>query len=321
SKTAVMFSYVTLLSLVFFLVSLLAMETVKSQSPRQLNLSRKEQEKLVTQIEEHPQEIYEAFNIHEDSFDSYALNFASKLLNSNAGELEDMNLELNEMNALIEQAMLDPEAFFSSVLNEPDDYMDLFGISQNEREDFLLNIEKEREEYREMKISFYQSPQVFLTFFQENPGLALNQFSSKEGSMDRAINLLDLPDDFESKIFSKYSPEKLAQITVYVFLLILTVGFLVLTLSLLIKRGRSNLGMALGVVFFFYILNSLSSAAKGFSPILAIIGKISPFTWMDTDLSPSGFILQPWRIILFLGVSILAIVIGNRIFNRKDILV
>ena len=321
SKSAVLLTYIILLCLMYFLTSVLALEAVKKDSPPLTLISERDKNIIIDQIEKHPDAIYEAFKLTDENFPRYSLTYASELLEGNRGEMEKMNLDEKDMNSLIEEAMAGPEAFFEGVLTNPEEYMSLFSIPTEEREGFLENIRGEREEYRKMKEDFFQSPELFLMFFQADPSVALDQFRSEPGSMSEAIKLLGLPENMEKRIFRKFSIGNLGVLCTYVCLLILSVGSLVLLMSLLVKRGHSVLGAALGMVFFFYFLNSISAMAAALSPLAKAVGYISPFTWMDTNFSAPGFGLTWWRVLLFLIVSTLSLVMALRIFKRKDILI
>jgi hypothetical protein len=297
------------------------MEFVKENSPRQLELENRDKKLIKEAINRHPEVIYEAFNLTEKSFSEYALTYASRLLADSPSEIEEMNLNLEDMNSLLNEAMENPESFFENVLESPERYMSLFAIPPEGREEFLENVRSEEIEYRTMKDSFFQSPDVFLMFFDSNPELALNQFVNVPGSMDRAIELLNLPANMEERIFKKYSVGKIAILCTYIYLLICSIGSLILFVSLLVKRGRSVLGAALGLVFFFYFLNSLSSMASGFSPIVKAIGLISPFTWMDSNFSSPGFGLTGWRILCFVVLTVVSLSAALWRLKKKDILV
>lgn len=320
SKTAVLLTYVTLLCLTYFLTSTLAMEAVKTDSPRLTLISERNKTLILHQIEEHPEAIYTAFNLTDESFAHYSLTYASDLLAGNYSEVESMNLDVDDMNRLIEEAMEGPEAFFEEVLTNPEAYMSLFSIPAEERETFLENVRGELDEYHTMKEEFFQSPELFLMFFKADPAAALDQFRFEPGSMTDAIKLLELPEDMEERAFRKYSTGNLLVLCTYIYLLILSIGSLVLLMSLLVKRGNSVLGTALGLVFFFYFLNSISNMAASLSPLAKAVGYISPFTWMDTNFSVPGFGLTWWRVLLFLITSVLSLVMALKIFKRKDIL-
>jgi hypothetical protein len=321
SKTAVMFTYLTLVGVLYFIVSGAAMEAVKGDSPRQLEISSRDKALVIEKIEKYPGRIYEAFNLTEDSFNEYSMSFASDLLSSGSPELAEMNLDPSDMNKLIDEASEDPEAFFNSALSRPEDYMPMFSIPAEGREEFLDNVRNEREEFHKMRESFYCSPELFIQFFDKNPALAFSQFAQVHGSMAAAVAILELPEDFEKRIFKKYSMRKLAVLCLYIYLLLVCIGSIILFVSLLLHRGRSAMGPALGLVFFFYFLNSLSGLVSEMSVGAAVIGYLSPFTWMDSDITATGYGLSWWRILTFLIVSAIALFTANRRLASKDILV
>ncbi len=321
SKTAVLYTYITLLSLLFFIVSVASMEFVKKDSPRYPEISAEDKQLIMEQIQNNPQVIYEAFNLTDDSFAEYSLTYASRLLSESSDEMKGMKLDINSMNSLLNEAMDSPEKFFENVLNNPERYMSLFSFEPDQQEEFLEHVRGEQIEYNTMKDSFFNSPEVFLLIFEENTSIALNQFTSEPGSMDKTIKLLKLPEDLEKRIFKKYSVYKLAIICTYIYLLILSMGSIVLLISLLVNRGKSVIGPTLGLVFFFYFLNSLSSLAMGFSTTLSYMGYLSPFTWMDTDINAPDFQLTWWRVLYFILISGLALMSAQMRLKRKDILV
>lgn len=321
SKSAVLFSYITLLSLLFFLVSIASMEFVQEDSPRLTEISVKDVQLIVRQIEKHPGKLYEAFNLTDDSFATYTLSYASKLLSASPGELQEMDLNMNDLNSLLSEAMESPESFFANLLINPDDYMTLFSFSPDQREEFLKHVRKEQSEYFSMKESFFSSPEVFLMIFREDPSIALSQFEKEEGSMSRAIELLQLPSNMEERVFKKYSVRKIAVLCTYIHLLISAVGSLILFVSLLVHRGKSLTGSALGLIFALYFINSLSSPAMTFSPLVSLMGYVSPFTWMDTDISAPDFGFTWWRILYFITISLASLLAARTRLERKDILV
>lgn len=321
SKTAVLISYITLLSLLYFVTSLFALEFVKEDSPRQLELENRDKKLIMEAVVSHPETIYEAFNLTDQSFSEYSLTYASRLLADNPSEIEKMDFNMEDMNSLLNAAMENPDRFFENVLESPEKYMVMFSIPPEGREEFLENVRSEEIEYRTMKESFFQSPDVFLLFFGSNPELTLNQFVKVSGSMDRVIELLNLPGNMEERIFKKYSVRKIATLCTYIYLLICSIGSLILFVSLLVKRGKSVLGAALGLVFFFYFLNSLSSMASGFSPLVKVIGFISPFTWMDSDISSSRFGFTGWRILIFMILTGACLTATLWRLKKKDVLV
>ncbi len=321
SKSAVLLTYIAAMSVVFFFTSWVSMEVVKKDAFRQLDISNNDKELLIAQIEKQPDEIYEVFNLDNESFKEYSLAYAASLLQSNTTEMEQMDLDIEDMNILLERVGNSPELFFESVLESPEEYMSMFSMGSDQRDEFLHNVENERIEYYKMKDSFYNSPDIFLQFLNEKPALALDQFCDETGSMSDVVSVFALSGDFENRIFRKYNVEKLAVFCFYIFLLLTSVGCCVLFISLLIRRGASILGFAIGIVLLFYFLKSITEIAAGFSGTIRLIGLISPFSWIDMDINADDYSLIWWRAGLFVILSITSMVAASFRLGRKDILV
>ena len=320
-KVAVMISYFAAFSVIFLLVSILAFEVVKEDAGRQLDISKRDKELVIQQVSANPGVIYRAFNLNEESFDTYALGYAAGRMAEGRRELADLDLDPAMLEQLLYEALENPENFFETVLNNPESYMEVFSIDPEEKSGFIKNVEEERREYLAMKKSFYESPDIFLMIFQDDPSLALKQFIVEPGSMAEAVRLLELPGDFEQRIFKKYSPLKLLIFCSYVFLLLLTTGSLVLFASLLMNQGASTTGFAVAFVFILYFLKSITGLAAAFSHTAEIIGFLSPFSWIDTDINALDYGFSWWRIVLFAAVAAMGLGAACLRLNKKDILV
>jgi ABC-2 type transport system permease protein len=103
----------------------------------------------------------------------------------------------------------------------------------------------------------------------------------------------------------------------YFFLLMLTFGAIGLFLSLLIKRGRPITNVSFGLVFGGYLIDLLSKATQSVSKF----GYISPFKFMDSGVLRPDYSLEWWRVLYFLGISVVLIALTFIVYRKKDILV
>jgi len=103
----------------------------------------------------------------------------------------------------------------------------------------------------------------------------------------------------------------------YFFLLILTFGAIGLFLSLLIKRGRPITNISIGIVFGGYLIDVLSKATQSASKF----GYISPFKFVDSGVLRPDYGLEWWRVLYFLGISLVLITLTFVIYKKKDILI
>jgi ABC-2 type transport system permease protein len=116
---------------------------------------------------------------------------------------------------------------------------------------------------------------------------------------------------------SDYRPEVFLIHSFYSFLLMMTLGAAGFFLSLLIKRGRPMTNILIGVVFGGYLIDILSKV----SPAVDKIGYLSPFKFVDTGVLRPGYGLEWWRVLYFVGISLVLIILTTVIYKKKDILV
>jgi len=103
----------------------------------------------------------------------------------------------------------------------------------------------------------------------------------------------------------------------YFFLLMLTFGAIGLFLSLLIKRGRPITNISIGIVFGGYLVDVLSKTTQSASKF----GYISPFKFVDSGVLRPDYGLEWWRVLYFLGISLVLITLTFVIYKKKDILI
>ena len=105
--------------------------------------------------------------------------------------------------------------------------------------------------------------------------------------------------------------------TFYCFLLMLTFGAVGLLLSLWIKRGRPTTNISIGIVLGGYIID----AASKITPSLDKIGYLSPFKFIDSSILDPDYRLMWWRLLYFLGLSLVLFTLTFVIYKKKDILI
>lgn len=116
---------------------------------------------------------------------------------------------------------------------------------------------------------------------------------------------------------SQYSLEAFFILWFYSFLLMLTFGAIGLFLSLLIKRGRPITNLSIGIIVGGYFIDVLSRVTLSADKI----GYLSPFKFVDARVLRSDYSLADWRVIYFLGISLVLITLTFVLYNKKDILV
>jgi len=103
----------------------------------------------------------------------------------------------------------------------------------------------------------------------------------------------------------------------YSLLLMLTFGAIGLFLSLLIKRGRPITNLSIGIIVGAYFIDVLSRA----TPSADKLGYLSPFKFIDAEVLRPDYALAGWRVMYFLGISLVLFLLTFILYKKKDILV
>jgi len=103
----------------------------------------------------------------------------------------------------------------------------------------------------------------------------------------------------------------------YALLLMLTFGAIGLFLSLLIKRGRPITNLSIGIIVGAYFIDILSRV----TPAADKFGYLSPFKFVDSGVLRPDYTLAGWRVMYFLGISLVLFILTFVLYKKKDILV
>jgi ABC-2 type transport system permease protein len=103
----------------------------------------------------------------------------------------------------------------------------------------------------------------------------------------------------------------------YVFLLMLVFGAIGFFISLWIKRGRPVIGVSIGVIIGGYLIDIFSKLTAS----VENIGYLSPFKFVDNAVLLPDYSLSWWRLLYFLGISLVLFTLSFFIYKKKDILV
>ncbi len=101
----------------------------------------------------------------------------------------------------------------------------------------------------------------------------------------------------------------------YTLMLNLLFGAAGLFLSSLVKRPRPITTLGIGMVLFLYFIFTLSKITEGASRI----GYISPFKYVNMEVTSPAYHLELWNVMYFVGFTLLLTAISYRIYCRKDI--
>jgi len=94
-------------------------------------------------------------------------------------------------------------------------------------------------------------------------------------------------------------------------------GALGLFISLLMKRGRSPVGVGTGLVLVTYIIDAFAKASEKVN----FLRWVSPFKFGDIDVVRGFYGFEWWRLLYFLGLTALLILLTFALYRKKDIYV
>ena len=112
-----------------------------------------------------------------------------------------------------------------------------------------------------------------------------------------------------------FSMEAFFILSLYTLLLNMLFGATGIFLSNLVKRPRPITTLGIGLVLFLYFIFTLSKITESATRI----GYISPFRYVNMEVTSSAYHLEIWNVLYFAGVTILLTAISYRLYCRKDI--
>lgn len=119
------------------------------------------------------------------------------------------------------------------------------------------------------------------------------------------------------KLFQKnpFSMGAFLILSIYTLLLNMLFGATGLFLSNLVKRPRPITTLGIGLVLFLYFIFTLSKITESATRI----GYISPFKYVNMEVTSPAYHLELWNVLYFAGFTLLLTGISYRLYSKKDI--
>ncbi len=114
---------------------------------------------------------------------------------------------------------------------------------------------------------------------------------------------------------SPYSIHAFLALSLYTLLLNLLFGAAGLFLSTVVRKPRPISTFCIALVLVLYFIFTLSKIATSVEKI----GYLSPFRYVDMNAAASGYRLNPWYLLYFVGISLLLGGLAYRFYLRKDV--
>jgi ABC-2 type transport system permease protein len=104
-------------------------------------------------------------------------------------------------------------------------------------------------------------------------------------------------------------------LSMYTLLLNLLFASIGVFISTLIKRAKPITTFSIGLVLILYFIYTVSKITESASKI----GYLSPFRFANVNAISPDYTLDLWRLVYFIGLSLLLTTLSYRIYKRKDI--
>ena len=104
-------------------------------------------------------------------------------------------------------------------------------------------------------------------------------------------------------------------LSLYTFLLNILFAAAGLFLSTIIRRPRPITTFCIGLVLIMYFIYTLSKITEGASKL----GYLSPFRYVDLEVTSPGYRLVSGDLAYFLGISLILLAVSFRLYSRRDI--
>jgi ABC-2 type transport system permease protein len=104
-------------------------------------------------------------------------------------------------------------------------------------------------------------------------------------------------------------------LTLYTLMLNILFGAAGLFLSSVVKRPRPITTLGIGLVLFLYFIHTVSKITESSFRI----GVISPFKYVNMEVTRPDYGLEIWNVIYFVGLTLILTTVSYKLFCRKDI--
>jgi len=302
----------------FLLTSYMSLQFAEKDSAYMVYMTEYNRDKLLSSIEKSEMNLAGIFDRNEDSFNAYVLNTMYTQLDVEKDSMESAGFNTELIDELLVNLQESPESLFEEIRENPDKYSDMAGI-QIPEDAFLKMIEDREKEYRILKEMFLngEDKDGFDKLIISNPYFFLKQIKDSDLKKGELADKLGLNESLMKSIFMKYKPENLLIYSFYFLLLMIlfsTAGF---TISAFSSRNFSPFNISMGIVIVFYFLDTVTKAI----PDAIKIGIVSPFRWVDNRVVSADYKLDIVYVLSFILVSLVLLLISNRVFSKKDVLV
>jgi len=317
SKFLVFLTNVLILNIVMITAGFISLEMFKYNSPLQLNITQKTKTILIETFEKNPQKYTEYFNIDEDMYYNYLIKEIQKSFTYYKEDIKTSDIDMKTVENLLNDFSGSPKDFIDKLRKEPEKYMNMFNIPEEDKQMFMEGLKRTEQQLNKMLEEFEKSYDVKLQIFRDYPKLVLSKLRDNPDLFPQFKSMFNISSLQFNDILIHYKVRNFFILSLYNFLLAITMGCIGLFISVLMKRGRQVLGISIGITIAAFFIDSITRVASD----TEALGYISPFKFVNINVTNPAYGLDWWRIAYFVALSLVLVISALIIYRKKDILV
>jgi hypothetical protein len=297
------------------LTILLSFNVLKTRAPLIYWEDDSHLEKFLGVAQDSPEGIGEVWQLDESFLSNWIFAGMQEEFANNKEVLEDLPFSEEVLQDLIGQFADNPEALISDILENPEKYMDMFGIPSSDAVFYEAEISRSLKEYESMKKRYAEDPNFHYEMLSQSPEYFLKQITSTE-QRDILVGVFPDAEEALGGMLAPYKIWAVIRIHLHIFTFMSLMASLGFAISLLARKHRTASGIVMGLVLALYFINTLSKI----TPKYSWIGWVSPFGLVDMNGVASGGPVITARVFLMIVESILAMGCSFWTFGKKDIM-
>lgn len=314
SKGAAIFTRLLIVTGALCLTTLLSFHFFSKDAPLQYYEEERALENVTSLVEAHPERIQDLWVLNEDFFTGWLVEMAYESMPSPEDMPDDMAFSQDQMADLLKGFESDPQAFLEGVLDNPEKYMDLFGVSRSDRQAFLDGVSQAGQELEDTKIKYESDPVFHGQMFASHPEYFLRQIKSQAGLEAFKASFPGLEKDID-KVIASYKAGRLVVFHTYLFLFMMVMSCLGMLISVFVKNPKNTVTIGTGAVLVFYFLSTLMNISKTTSPY----AWISPFGLIDQAMGAGAYSLKPFNVSLLVAEALILFALSVLKFQKRDV--
>ncbi|WP_430884658.1 ABC transporter permease subunit [Fusibacter sp. JL216-2] len=314
SKTLAILSRIMLVTVGLCLTTLLSFAFFSKDAPLQYHTSESALKNVRNVIEDNPQGVQYIWTLDDKFFMGWLVDKAYASLPSRENVQEDIELDDETIRTVLNRLERDPYAFFDEILENPSEHMQLFGIPENQRSDFIEGVKETRQAFDDMKERFYSDPSFLGQMFSSQPEYFLRQIKSSE-SLETFKTVFPSAQKDIDVLVSPYKVKDILVFHTYLFFFMVVLSAMGVCLSVCLKNPKNIVTIGTGLVLFLYFLSTIMKISQTTSAYVWM----TPFGLIDQAMGRAMYRLKAFNIGLLTAEAVFLFGLSIALFEKKDI--